>query len=178
MGNNIVSIVMSVCGYENYIEETIKSVLSQTFEDFEFIIINDDCKYDLGKKLKAFKDDRVWYIKNDRNIGLTKSLLKAINLCRGKYIAIQDAGNISLKHRIETQYNFLENNKDYYLIGSSVILIDKTGEEICKLMANSNLSFIKKNLPKRNCIKHSSIMFRNKGNFFYRSKFKYAQDFF
>ena len=172
-----VSIVMSVFGYEEYVQDSIGSVLKQTFKNIEFIIIDDDCGYDLYKIIREFDDKRIVYIKNKKNMGLTKSLLKGINEATGKYIARQDAGNISLANRINIQYNYLENNKDYYLIGSSVILIDENNQEICKIAANSDLDFIRREMPRHNCINHSTIMFRNMGENIYREKFRYSQDY-
>ncbi len=177
MKSNIVSIIMSVYGYESYVRESINSILCQTFKDFEFIIIDDGCKYNLYDTIKSYDDNRIIYIKNNSNMGLTKSLNKGINIAKGKYIARHDAGNISLFNRIETQYNYLEKNNDYFLVGSSAILIDDGGNEICKIIVNDDFNYIRKNLPKSNIINHSSIMFRNDGNSFYRSKFKYSQDY-
>jgi glycosyltransferase involved in cell wall biosynthesis len=172
-----VSIVMSVFGYEKYVEESIDSILRQTFKNIEFIIIDDNCSYDLYEKIQKFNDDRMIYIRNKKNIGLTKSLIKGIDIAQGKYIARQDAGNISLINRLEEQYNYLEKNKDYYLIGSSVILIDENNMEICRIVANNDLNFIKRKLPEHNCINHSTIMFRNAADNAYRAKFRYSQDY-
>jgi len=172
-----VSIVMSVFGYEDYVKSSIESILKQTFKNIEFIIIDDDCGYDLYKKIRKFNDKRIVYVRNEKNMGLTKSLIKGINKATGKYIARQDAGNISLANRIDMQYRYLENNKNYYLIGSSVILIDENDREICKVIANSDLNFIKRKLPRYNCISHSTIMFRNTGDNIYREKFRYSQDY-
>jgi len=168
---------MSVYGYEEYINDSIKSILNQTLEDFEFIIIDDGCDYDLLEQIEKFNDSRIVYIKNHENIGLTHSLIKGIKKSAGKYIARQDAGNISLENRLEAQYNFLEKNRQYYLIGSSVELIDENNNTICKIIVNDNPDYIRKKLPSYNCINHSTIMFRNIGEIGYRDKFKYSQDY-
>lgn len=172
-----VSIVMSVFGYENYVQDSIDSILKQTFKNIEFIVIDDDCDYDLYKMIRKFNDKRIIYIRNKKNIGLTKSLIKGINVAKGKYIVRHDAGNISLANRIDMQYKYLEKNKDYYLIGSSAILIDEDDQEICKIIANSDLNFIKRKILQYNCINHSTIMFRNTGITIYREKFRYSQDY-
>jgi glycosyltransferase involved in cell wall biosynthesis len=179
MGENSkkVSVVMSVFGYKEYIDDSIKSILEQTLEDFEFIIIDDDCGYDLKGKIKKFDDPRIIYIKNSKNIGLTCSLIKGISRARGKYIARQDAGNVSLENRLGVQYDFMEKNNQYYLIGSSVELIDESGSIICRIIANSNPYYVMKKLPSYNCINHSTIMFKNNGEASYRPKFKYSQDY-
>lgn len=172
-----VTVAMSVYGYENVIKDTIKSILNQSFVDFEFVIVDDGCDYELEKIVNGYKDDRIIYIKNEYNIGLTKSLIKIKGFLKGKYIARIDAGNLASKDRLEKQVHFLENNPDYYLIGSSVLLFDENNEEICTLIANDDPIAIKEMLPKYNMISHSSIIFRNDGAFFYREKFKYAQDY-
>jgi glycosyltransferase involved in cell wall biosynthesis len=177
--NNLkkVSIVMSVYGYGEFIYDSIKSILDQTLKDFEFIIIDDGCDYDLPAIIKKFNDGRIRYIKNSKNSGLTSSLIKGINESEGKYIARHDAGNISLKNRLETQYKYLEENNHYYLVGSSVELIDGEGSTICKIIVDDDPSSVKKKLPVYNCINHSSIMFKNGGGAGYREKFKYSQDY-
>jgi len=81
-----VSVVMSVYGYEEYISGSIESILNQTLKDFEFIIIDDGCDYDLLDMIKKFNDRRIVYIKNSKNIGLTSSLIKGIKKSKGKYI--------------------------------------------------------------------------------------------
>lgn len=130
-----ISVVMSVFGYEKYIEATISSILNQTMDDFEFIIIDDSCKYDLLEIIEKFRDNRIIYIKNVKNMGLTGSLIKGIQRSTGKYIARMDAGNISLKNRFKTQYDFLENNTKIYLAGSSIELIDEDDRSICEKVA-------------------------------------------
>lgn len=172
-----ISVIMSVYGYERYVNDSITSILNQTFKDFEFIIIDDGCSYNLLKKIEKFGDDRIVYIKNPENIGLTRSLIKGIKKSKGKYIARHDAGNISLENRLEIQYTFLENNIRYQLIGSSIELIDKNDNAICKIIANNDPDYIRKKMPLYNCINHSTIMFRNNGRAYYREKFKYSQDY-
>ncbi len=172
-----ISVVMSVFGYEKYIDDSVESIISQTLEDFEFIIIDDGCSYDLFKKIKKFDDGRIVYIKNPENIGLTQSLIKGIKKSKGKYIARHDSGNISMKNRLETQYDFLEKNSKYYLIGSSVELIDENDDTICRIIANGDPDYIRKKMPSYNCINHSAIMFRNRGVAEYREKFKCSQDY-
>lgn len=172
-----ITVAMSVYGYENFVTDTIESVLNQTIHDFEYIIIDDGCDYNLEDIIKKYNDKRLVYIKNDFNIGLTKSLIRIKEFAQGEYIARIDAGNIACKNRFEKQLLYLENNHEYFLIGSSVMLFDESKEEICKIIANDNPDFIKENLVHHNMLNHSSIMFRNSGNVYYREKFKYSQDY-
>lgn len=172
-----VTVLMSVFGYQEYITETIASILNQTHKDIEFIIIDDGCDYDLKKIITGFRCNKILYVKNKVNLGLTKSLINGIKLSSSKYIARQDAGNISLPDRIEKQFNFLEENPDCYLIGSSISLIDENSERICDEIAINDFNSLRKTMPSHNCIFHSTIMFRNDGKYSYREKFKYSQDY-
>ncbi len=172
-----ISVIMSVFGYEDYVESTIESILLQTVKEIEFIIIDDGCKYDLMSVVNDFNDDRIMYIKNKENIGLTASLINGVLQSEGKYIARMDAGNIALKERLEAQYDFLEKNSSISLTGSSVMLIDEGGKTICEKIAITDNVQIGETMPLYNCIDHSSILFRKDLGIGYRSKFKYSQDY-
>ena len=172
-----ITVAMSVYGYKKNVRDTIESILNQTFDNFEFIIIDDGCNYDLEQIVKSYNDKRMLFVKNEENLGLTRSLIKIKEISKGKYIARIDAGNLACKTRLEKQFQFLEEKPDYYLIGSSVLLFDDNREELCKIIASDNPDFIKKMLPDHNMINHSSIMFRNDCELYYREKFKYSQDY-
>lgn len=171
---------MSVYNGGEYLDESIQSILNQTFKDFEFIIVLDNPNNKkIEKIIKKYlkRDKRIILIKNKNNIGLTKSLNIGIKQAKGKYIARQDADDISLPERLENQFNFLEKNKDIFLCGTNCSIIDETGKYLMKrLKLVVGYKNIKKELPKHNCFIHTSIMFRNK-NIFYREKFKYIQDY-
>lgn len=172
-----ISVIMSVYGYEEYIGASIASIVNQSFKEWELIIIDDGCSYNLETIVNSFDDSRIKLLQNQSNIGLTPSLNKGIDGSRGKYIARQDAGNISYGHRLEVQYNYLEKNPDLFLLGSSVKLVDEKGMEICKKIAVSGWENIKKKLPQYNLFFHSTIFFKNQDKIRYREKFKYAQDY-
>jgi glycosyltransferase involved in cell wall biosynthesis len=172
-----ISVVMSVLGYEKYIVQTIESILGQTMPDLEFIIINDGCRYDLEKKVKAFRDSRIVYAENSGNAGLTRSLIKGVNMARGRYIARMDAGNTAMDRRLEMQYGFLCGSDETVLVGSSSVLIDEEGEIICLKSAVTGPGEIKKRMSLYNCIDHSTIMFRKDIPAGYREKFRYSQDY-
>ena len=93
---------------EKYISEAIKSILNQTFKDFEFIIIDDGSIDRTWKIIQKYakKDDRVIALKNEKNLGIAVNRNKLVSMARGKYIIWQDSDDISLPYRIEKQYNF------------------------------------------------------------------------
>ena len=111
MSNGVkISVIMSVYNGEEYLAEAIDSVLSQSFCDFELIVIN-DCSTDRTGELLAHyaaSDARVKVHTNEVNLRLPSSLNKAISLAEGKYIARMDADDICLPNRLEKQYKFME----------------------------------------------------------------------
>ena len=104
-----ISVIMSVYNDENNVTNAIQSILDQTFDDFEFLII-DDCSTDntYEEMTKFVNDSRVKLYVNEKNIGLTKSLNKLIEESNGKYIFRQDSDDISFKNRFDEQIKILE----------------------------------------------------------------------
>lgn len=111
MNNQTISVIMAVYNNEETVLESVFSILNQTYENIEFLII-DDCSNDNTlNKLYSIKDDRVSIFLNQENIGLTKSLNKLITLAKGDLIARQDGDDISLKNRLYLQTEFLHSKK-------------------------------------------------------------------
>jgi len=104
-----ISVIMSVYNDENNVANAIQSILDQTFDDFEFLII-DDCSTDntYEEMTKFLNDSRVKLYVNEENIGLTKSLNKLIEESSGKYIFRQDSDDISFNNRLDEQIKILE----------------------------------------------------------------------
>ena len=105
-----VSVIMSVYNSEKTLSKSIESILSQTFQNFEFLIL-DDGSYDDSIKIlyKLQKnDDRIKIFRNETNQGLTKSLNYLISNSSGTFLARQDADDISHNSRIENQLQFIE----------------------------------------------------------------------
>ena len=107
--SNKISVIMSVYNDQDNISNSIKSILGQTYKDFEFLIV-DDCSTDnTYEEIKKFTTDpRIKLYKNSKNIGLTKSLNFLIEKSSGKYIFRQDSDDVSLSQRFEEQLNVLE----------------------------------------------------------------------
>lgn len=105
--NNIplVSVIMSAYNSENYIAESIESITKQSYKNIEFLIIDDNSEDNTSEVIKKYEksDKRIKFIPNSKNIGLTKSLNKAIMLSQGKVIARQDDDDVSLPNRLEAQ---------------------------------------------------------------------------
>ena len=175
--NPKISVVMSVYNGEKHLRESIESILNQTFTDFEFIIVNDGSTDNSLEIIKSYDDERIKIINNEENIGLTKSLNKAIKQARGVYIARQDADDISLSNRLELQFKFLEKHPEVALLGTGIYVIDENGDEIEKRIMHPNP---KRSLLKGNRFIHGSVMFRKSvidelGA--YNETLRYSQDY-
>lgn len=179
----LVSVVMSVYNSEKYLQESVNSILNQTYTNFEFIIINDGSNDNcLDMLLEYPKNNNRILIIDQENIGLTKSLNRGIKLARGKYIARQDADDKSLPERLEKQIQFLEANAGYFLIGTDYEIIDEHSNIIGKpeILVPINNHEIKAAISKYPPFVHSLVMFRNDTScigYFYDTSYKYSQDY-
>src|SRR3989338_4267706 len=93
-----------------YLKDAVESILNQTYENFEFIIVDDASVDNSWDYLKNLNDHRIKLIKNKKNLGLAASLNKALKVAKGNYIARMDADDISLPTRFEEQVNYLQKN--------------------------------------------------------------------
>ena len=177
MSNPAISVIMSVFNAEDTIEDCIKSILSQTFDSFELLIVNDASTDNTHKLLEKFskEDKRIKVFINSENIGLTKSLNSILSKAKGKYIARQDADDISLPKRFEKQIEFIQRRKYEIVVSRARNLHD---ESI---------------IPKFSFIIPSKILIRFKNPFihgtlfaskdllerlnFYNEEYYYAQDY-
>jgi len=127
-----VSVIMAVFNEEECIKGTIESILNQTFDNFEFIIINDGSTDGTQEILEDYaqKDKRTKIFVNEKNIGPIKSANLGIIRSKGELVARMDAGDICQLDRFEKQVKFLDENKNVYIVGSYHYWIDKEGQVI------------------------------------------------
>ena len=117
-----VSVIMSVFNGSSYLEKSINSILNQTFEDFEFIIVNDGSTDNSEKIIKSFSDSRIKYFLKP-NTGLTKSLNFGLKKAKGKYIAMCEGDDYWTDPlKLQKQVDFLEEHKDYALSFHEVLV--------------------------------------------------------
>ena len=127
MKSIFLSVILPVYNAEAYIVEAISSILAQTYENFELIIINDGSTDQTEALIKNFRDARILYYSRE-NRGVNASRNEAFRLARGEYIALQDADDISNPTRFEKQIQFLETHRDYVVVGSLAEVIDEQGQ--------------------------------------------------
>lgn len=179
--NPKISIIMSVFNGQEYLKESIESILNQTYKDFEFIIVDDGSTDKTGEILKEYKKDpRIKIITNERNIGLTKSLNKVLKMAKGEYIARQDGDDVSLPQRLEKQIEFLENNPEIKILGTLGLGINQRGEILRKEIPPVSSQEVMGGLIKKNPFIHTSVIIEretlNKVGL-YNERFKTTQDY-
>ncbi len=132
MNNLKVSVIMPAYNAEEYIAEAIKSILDQTFENFEFIIIEDGSKDNTWRIIQEYaeQDMRIVALRNNQNLKLSKTLNRGIKIACGQYIARMDADDISLKDRLAKQISYMEQNPQIGISGGAMQIIDKGGKVI------------------------------------------------
>lgn len=160
-----VSIIMSVYNENKIIlTEAIESILNQTYKDFEFIIILDNPNNAVAKKIinsYCDKDNRIVFVENKKNMGLSLSLNKGLQITNYDIIARMDADDISHPNRIEKQVNFLKSNQDVDLISSRIEYIDEDSQSLDKKHINvTSTDLVYKLLPYINPFSHPTWMFR------------------
>jgi glycosyltransferase involved in cell wall biosynthesis len=120
MNQPLVSVLMPCFNVEKYVEESLNSILNQTYQNLEIIAINDFSSDNTGNILHSMaqKDSRIKVVENEENLKLIKTLNKGIGLCSGEYIARMDSDDIALPTRIEKEVAFLEQNKDHDIVST------------------------------------------------------------
>lgn len=175
------SVVMSVYNAGHYLHQAVDSILNQTFQDFELIII-EDCSTDNSLQILekyAQKDARIILIKKGQNNG-AKGFIENLNIglekAKGKYVARMDADDIAMPNRFERQIAALENDPDLFVIGASLEMIDENDKIIRLLPAIPDDAAIKAAMFKNIALYHPVIMFRNE-NVRYREKMISCEDY-
>ena len=179
MADPKVSVLMSVFNGERHLRAAIDSILKQTFQDFEFIIIDDGSTDRTNDIIRSFSDFRIRLFNNEKNIGLTRSLNKGIDLCRGEYIARMDGDDVSLPMRLEKQVEFMMINKDVGISGAWNRSIGQNLGVICHYPVED--SDIRCMLLFNNTFCHPTLIMRREFiqtyGLSYDSKLQYAQDY-
>lgn len=112
MMSPLVSILMPVYNTAPYLKEAMDSMLSQTFKDFELIVLNDCSPDNADEILDTYNDPRIVRYKGERNMGLSNVLNAGMDIATGKYIARMDSDDISLPNRLEIQVKYMEEHPD------------------------------------------------------------------
>ena len=163
-----VTVLMPVYNAEAYLREAIDSILSQTFTDFEFLIIDDGSTDSSADIIRSYDNPRIRFIQNDRNLKLTTTLNKGLDLAHGEYVARMDADDISLPERLAKQVAFMDTHPAVGIVGvwakafgeASFLIPHPADAEVCrtKLLFDS-------------CLVHPAVLLRS--SFFDTHKLRY-----
>jgi len=172
-----VSVIMPVYNREKYVADAIRSILNQTFTDFEFIIVDDGSTDRTFEILQSFIDKRIKLIRKQENQGNYKARNEGMELASGRYICVMDSDDIALPHRIQTQFDFMESYKQFGLCGSYVKVM--SSDEI--ITAPEDYNEIKVWSMSNIMFRHPTVFIRKeflkKYKLKYNDSYRYASDY-
>lgn len=157
-----ISVLMSIYNETiNEVRDAVESILNQTYQNFEFIIVLDNPRRvnEISSFLEGYKSDRIELLCNEKNIGLAMSMNRAAKYARGNYLARMDADDISEIDRFNIQINCMK-SMGYDLTCTSYIAINENGEKIDCFVREMNDFDLFNNLPFDNTIHHPTVMLK------------------
>jgi len=151
---------MSVYNNGEYLHEAIESILTQTFRDLEFIIINDGSTDASRAVITSYHDPRIRLIDNPTNMGLTKSLNRGLSLARGEYVARIDGDDTNYPERLEKQVRFLDMHPEVAMVGAQQWTTNQHGKRIFVQRKPTMWLSIRWSLMFDNPFSHITVMYR------------------
>ena len=175
----LISVIISAYNSEKYIRSCILSILNQTYPNFELIIFDDNSQDSTADIICEFSDERIVFIKNDTNLGLTKNLNRGIVISKGKYIARIDSDDVCEINRFQIQVNYLEKHRNVDVLGSNAYLIDSADRIVGKTKETISNKRIKNKLILSNPFIHPSVMMKASfaKEYLYNEDFRTCQDY-
>ena len=173
--------LMAVHNGERHLRSAIDSVLGQTLDDFELVVIDDGSTDDTPKILAEYgRDNTRIVIRRISHAGRSAALNFGCRQARAEFIAVLDADDLALPHRLESQLRFLRRNENVAVLGGGMLLIDEQGEIVGEDRVRTSDAEIRKALERSCPFYHSNVMFRKSavqavGG--YRTVFEQAEDY-
>lgn len=155
----MITVLLPTYNNSPYITAAVRSMLGQTFTDFELLIIDDCSTDDTVAKIKNFRDERIVLFENSRNKGLAETLNFGLKAARYGIVARMDGDDISLPDRLEKQYNFLKSNDSVQVL-SSYYAVFAENTILYTVDTNTNHEDIKMRLALHSEIMHPAVMYR------------------
>lgn len=172
------TVLMPVYNGEQYLSEAIDSILSQDFQDFEFLIIDDGSTDRSESIVASYFDKRIRYVKRNENRGIVSTLNEGMMLAKGEYVARMDQDDVSLPCRFSRQILFLDQNIDVAVCAGLYTLI---GNDSMKSYWPEDYKKVFTALSYFNCIGDSTVMMRRRfyedHSLHYDKKFEFAEDY-
>lgn len=160
---NLISIILPVYNGEVFISSAVQSVLSQTYQNWELLVIDDGSTDQTALVVANFaeKDTRIRLIKNGQNVGIQKTLNRGLREANGAYIARIDADDVWCDEtKLEKQINYLSVNPNCVLVGTGVIVTDEVGKELFRYVMPETDKKNRDSILSKNCFVHSSVVFK------------------
>jgi glycosyltransferase involved in cell wall biosynthesis len=155
-----VSVLMPVWNAIRFLRLAMDSVLRQSFESFELLVVDDGSSDGTTELLSTYRDPRVRVVRNDERRGLVYALNAGIALARGEYVARMDGDDVSHPERLSAGVRFLDSERDVVLVGSWANVVDDKGDVLSVIRAPTDSREIHEALLNANTFVHSSVMFR------------------
>lgn len=158
-----VSILLPTYNGSRFISRSIESVLKQSFDDFELIIVDDGSSDMTGDIAQEFtrKDKRVVFISNKENIGIQRTLNNGLQIAKGEYIArIDDDDEWLDSKKLEEQVAFLDTHPEHVLVGTGVVVVDENRNELFRFHQPLDDASIRDRMLFKSCFMHSAVLFR------------------
>lgn len=178
----LVSIMMTTYNREGFLSEAILSVLNQTYQNWELIILDDASTDNTAGVAGAFcvRDSRIKCLPSPINLGIAKNRNRGFAVAKGKYIAVLDSDDMWIDYnKLEKQVQFLEANPLYVVVGTNVKVIDSEGTKIGNINYQTEDERIRSNMLVRNQFTHSSVLIRASAlvDKFYNPSFPIWEDY-
>jgi glycosyltransferase involved in cell wall biosynthesis len=156
-----ITVLLPVYNGERFLREAIDSILGQTWEDFELLVVNDGSTDGTATILRDYSDPRLHVITNEHNTGVPASLNRGLAHAKGEYVARIDADDLALPERLAEQLHYLDRHPLVGLVASATEVVDKDGAAI-RVEDHGTLSpeQLYYTLTFVNCIASSSVTFR------------------
>lgn len=162
MKDPALSVVMTIYDGERYLYEAIQSILDQSYQDFEIIIVSEHGTSTASlETISRFSDPRIVHLHNYERIGLVRSLNRGLSAARGKYIARMDGDDVCEKDRFERQKAFLEKHHEVGGVGTAITFIDGKGRAIITSRYPDRPKVVRWEMFFRSAIANPSVMFRS-----------------
>lgn len=175
-----VSVVMPAYNAEKYIGEAIESILTQTYCDFELIIVNDGSTDRTEEIILSYSDTRIVYLKNESNLKISDTLNRGIDIAQGEYIARMDSDDIAFPERLERQVAYMDQNHKCVVCGTGAILFEE-GMEEQTVVPSDDPRYVKGQMIFHCPIIHPSVIIRKstlqQNHICYNSEYNGTEDF-
>jgi glycosyltransferase involved in cell wall biosynthesis len=172
-----ITILMPVYNAEKYLHESINSILEQTFQEFQFLIINDGSTDNSEEIILSYSDKRINYLKNERNLGIVATMNKGLAIIDSEYIVRMDADDIAMPERLQVQKEFMDRHKEIGVSSCDYLIFGEKKEKVTLLKTDEEIkAYMLFNSP----LVHPGVIMRSslikENNLQYRADFPHMED--